>query len=471
MDVIGSDRDHLLGLLALQMDFVSRDDLRDALRAWKADPARPLADLLVDRGAIPRSRVVLLHSLVEDHLSVHSSRRSAADPGATSADDPGPSSKFRDDLHRALSDGQPAADPPTVGTVDHSDELATSDEIEVEAGPATEAATGIGLDDSPRTVVDNDDGRTEDPGRTSVTLPRPSGLPLSRPVKPRPKAEVDTTVGAVRYAILRHHAKGGLGDVFLARDTELNREVALKEIQERHADRLDSRQRFLVEAEITGGLEHPGIVPVYGLGKYPDGRPYYAMRFIRGDTLRDAIDHFHEADLDGDRDPGERTLALRELLGRFVDVCNAIGYAHSRGILHRDIKPGNIMLGNFGETLVVDWGLAKSIEAPDLASTSEKPLVSRSGGGSSPTMLGSAVGTPQFMSPEQAAGRLDRPRPDGATSTASGRPCTALLDRPALPFGKSDVGDRPPHKVERGDFAAAPGRPTRGSPGGSRRSA
>ena len=102
-----------------------------------------------------------------------------------------------------------------------------------------------------------------------------------------------STLLGSRFRILRPHAKGGLGQVSVARDEELQREVALKEIQDRHADNPYSRARFLLEAEITGGLEHPGIVPVYGLGQYADGRPYYAMRFIRGDSLKEAIDHFH----------------------------------------------------------------------------------------------------------------------------------------------------------------------------------
>ena len=115
---------------------------------------------------------------------------------------------------------------------------------------------------------------------------------------------------------------------------ELNREVALKQILERHADDPMSRQRFVIEAEVTGGLEHPGIVPVYGLGTYGDGRPYYAMRFIRGDSLKEAIDQFH-ADESLKKSPGQRTLELRKLLRRFLDVCNAIDYAHSRGAASR----------------------------------------------------------------------------------------------------------------------------------------
>src|SRR5581483_10817913 len=96
-----------------------------------------------------------------------------------------------------------------------------------------------------------------------------------------------------RFRVLRPHAMGGLGAVFVALDGELHREVALKQIQDRHADDPASRGRFLVEAEITGGLEHPGIVPVYGLGSYANGRPYYAMRFIKGDSLKEAIAAFH----------------------------------------------------------------------------------------------------------------------------------------------------------------------------------
>src|SRR5262245_33728506 len=163
----------------------------------------------------------------------------------------------------------------------------------------------------------------------------------------------------VRYHRIRLHKSGGLGVVYCAEDTELHRQVALKEIKQQFADNPISRARFVVEAEITGGLEHPGIVPVYGLGAHPDGRPYYAMRFIRGESLKGAIELFHAADKPG-RDPGERSLALRQLLRRFVDVCNSIAYAHSRGVVHRDLKPANIMLGRFGETLVVDWGLAKT---------------------------------------------------------------------------------------------------------------
>src|SRR5262249_22504728 len=159
----------------------------------------------------------------------------------------------------------------------------------------------------------------------------------------------------------------------------------------------------------TGGLEHPGIVPVYAFGQSADGSPYYAMRFIRGESLKSAIDSFHAADK-APRDPGERRLAFRELLGRFVQACNAMAYAHSRGVLHRDLNPSNIMLGNYGETLVVDWGLAK-VAARDAASSPGHSSSSAASGSTDETLPGSTVGTPAYMSPEQARGDLDHLTP------------------------------------------------------------
>jgi serine/threonine protein kinase len=147
----------------------------------------------------------------------------------------------------------------------------------------------------------------------------------------------------LRYRVLRPHARGGLGEAFVAEDTELHREVALKEMQPQHAIDPARRGRFVLEAEVTGKLEHPGVVPVYGLGHYADGRPFYAMRFIKGDNLSHAIQLFHASK------EGFDTVTFRQLLKRFLDVCNAVAYAHSRGVLHRDLKPGNMMLGEFGE--------------------------------------------------------------------------------------------------------------------------
>jgi hypothetical protein len=176
------------------------------------------------------------------------------------------------------------------------------------------------------------------------TLSQLAAGPDADPDRTASYAVGTATADGQRFRVLRPHARGGLGAVFVALDAELNREVALKQILDQHADDPASRARFLLEAEITGGLEHPGIVPIYGLGTYADGRPFYAMRFINGDSLKEAADRFR-ADESLRKDPGRRALELRKLLRRFTDVCDAIGYAHARGVLHRDIKPGNIIVG------------------------------------------------------------------------------------------------------------------------------
>jgi serine/threonine protein kinase len=163
--------------------------------------------------------------------------------------------------------------------------------------------------------------------------------------------------------VLRQHARGGLGRIYVARDEQLGREVALKEIHPEHADDSTSRSRFLLEAEVSGCLEHPGIVPVYALGRYEDGRPYYAMRFIRGKSLREVAIELHERSNPGAADGRSFVLAVRPLVRCLIDVCNAMAYAHCRGVIHRDLKPANIMLGPYGETMIVDWGLAKVLKS------------------------------------------------------------------------------------------------------------
>ncbi len=219
--------------------------------------------------------------------------------------------------------------------------------------------------------------------------------------------------GPARFRIIRKHAEGGLGVVFVAEDQQLRRTVALKQIKIQQSSVAAYRDKFQFEAEVTGQLEHPGIVPIYALGTDTLGRPYYAMRFIQGESLRDFIDRFHRQRLGGKIFPQDPE--FRQLIRRLIDVCHAIEYAHQRGVLHRDLKPGNIMIGKHGETLVVDWGLAKSLEAN--SSTDESSLDNHSTSGESrfvkipssrfETAYGTFQGTVQYAPPEQLRGELN----------------------------------------------------------------
>jgi serine/threonine protein kinase len=401
-----ADRNLLFGILALQMDFINRDALIQALNAWVRDKAQPLGAILLAHGALRADQGALVESLVQAHLEARGGR-----PAHSLA-----ALSVRDTLRQDL---EQVADP------DLDASLARVPVVRpVEAAP-----------DPMRPPAADDSHPTRYPAEDSHPPREPSvGAPTS---------------AGQRFRILRPHATGGLGQVSVALDGELNREVALKEIQARFADDPESRARFLREAEITGGLEHPGIVPVYGLGVYLDGRPFYAMRFIKGDSLQEAVQRFHAAEKPG-RDPGERTLALRELLGRFVAVCQAVAYAHSRGVIHRDLKPANVMLGAYGETLVVDWGLAKALDRAEAAAApAESALRPRSGIGVGATQAGAVIGTPAYMSPEQATGQLDRLGPASDVYSLGATLYCLLAGR--APFADKDLGVLL-QRVQRGEF-------------------
>jgi serine/threonine-protein kinase len=206
-----------------------------------------------------------------------------------------------------------------------------------------------------------------------------------------------------RYSLSRLHAAGGIGQVWLARDLDLDREVALKEIRPERGENPVVWARFLKEAKITGQLEHPGIVPVYELRGQRSSSPYYTMRFIRGRTLAEVIKGFHDKRLRGEAG----SVDLHGLLTAFVAICNALAYAHARGVIHRDLKPQNVVVGDYGEVIVLDWGLAKLIDDPE-RDTELAPVTYHGDTPLGETMQGQVLGTPGYMAPEQAEGRIDR---------------------------------------------------------------
>ena len=363
--------DLLFGLLALQAGLIDQSALVAAFHTWCRDPNRAMAEILVAREALDEGERQVVAGLVAAHLKRHGGDReeslAALQVDASAVD--------------GLADvGDPDLD-------------------------ATLSRTGLGLR-SPRLAP-------VDPARARLR-PRPSLI--DGPSEPSVTMDYDPSAHrGPRYRIVRKLGSGGLGVVFVAVDSVLRREVALKQVR---PDRDDpqTRARFLVEAEVTGGLEHPGIVAVQdrGWGDGDGGRPYYVMRLVRGDTLKDAIAVFHD-DPALRADPSARAVELQKLLRRFLDVCYAVDYAHARGVLHRDIKPSNVVVGKHGETIVIDWGLAKSVGRPDGPSGSdERTLRPTSGADSAETLPGLAMGTPAYMSPEQSRGDIDRigPRSD-----------------------------------------------------------
>jgi len=339
-----TDRNLLAGILGLQTSLYSESHLISAMRAWVFRKSTNIEDVLLEQGALTHEQRQFLTKLVEQYLCLNGQVPATA------------LSKL----------------PATSGL---TESLLVLNDAEVNSF--------ISITDAPkRGGSANSEGLAETAISSNV-------VPLDD----------------ARYKILRPHARGGLGQVSVAEDMQLHREVALKQIIGHHSASTESRNRFLIEAEVTGRLEHPGIVPVYSLGFTKSG-PYYVMRFIRGESMKQAIDRLH------DKRPAlnsmEFTREIRKLIRRLIDAGNAVAYAHSRGVLHRDIKPSNIMLGKYGETLVVDWGLAKTgTKKSDSVSSDEPTFVPLSADSSSETRVGTVVGTLSYMSPEQASGRLD----------------------------------------------------------------
>ncbi len=335
------DTNLLFGILAMKMNSLRQDDLLEAMGIWFLDRQKTLGEILTERQVLSPKDCDLIDSMVRESQAL--GRASFATPNG--CDHPKVPAKLLELIG-------------TTGAVD---------------GDLAQLTTDVGQSTDSESTTDWSDRQQRN--------------------------------GNDRYILVRPHAKGGIGKVSVALDVQLNREVALKELLDEHRTKQDSRVRFLLEAEVTARLEHPGIVPVYGIGLNASGEPFYVMRFIKGESFKDAVQQFHKSRGGRGLRSGQSSLQFQQLLRRFVDVCYTIDYAHSHGVIHRDLKPSNVIVGKYGETLVVDWGLAKCVGKNEKRVLEDEATIRPSShSGSTDTVAGFAVGTPAFMSPEQAEG-------------------------------------------------------------------
>ncbi|MGE3314736.1 MAG: protein kinase [Planctomycetaceae bacterium] len=352
----------LLGVLAQQAGMMTPEQLMSACRDWSGRKQTPLGDVLVERGTLRVQDRDRAEQLLSEQLTKYDGDVRVA--FAKSLDAPGQMLALIDDeaIRKAILSGP----------------LASS-----------EYARATIIADLPASAqMESIESELFDPSE-------PNTYVLKRTLDAGP-----------RYTRKSLHASGGMGSVWLARDSQIGRDVALKELRVENQASRSIPARFLREARITGQLEHPGVVPVYELGCDPaTGQPFYTMRFFRGSTLSQASTAFRDHRSAGTEDPME----LVTLLGAFVSVCNTIAYAHSHGIVHRDLKGENVVLGDFGEVIVLDWGLAKRLNSDDDDDSTDGEFELK--GTATKTVMGQVMGTPAYMAPEQAQGRLDQVGP------------------------------------------------------------
>ena len=369
-----SDRELLFGILSVQCGLVRAEQLVQAGAAWSTGRDQTLAAHLQRMGFLSTGDRAKIEQVVDLTVGAHGgdARQSLASFGGDRA--------VFESFGGAMSISP-----------DGELDLVTASARAPE-GPSTDLARGIHEPDDEAAVS------LEHPGRYSL-------LDKDKLYGEEQRIHTDDVATA-------ELGKGGMGRVLVAFDHHLGRDVAVKELlpDRASAGSPDTTPRspgspmarsgwmvarFLREARVTGQLEHPSIVPVYELGKRADGTLYYSMKLVRGRTLRDAI---RECNSLADR---------LMLLSHIADLCHAVAYAHSRGVINRDIKPDNIMVGEFGETVVLDWGLAKVMGQEDVRGTDMVRDIQLVDAAAQGKTVAEFLGTPNYMPPEQAWGRLD----------------------------------------------------------------
>jgi PAS domain S-box-containing protein len=326
----GFDHNLLFGVLALQAGLLDPFQFAEACSAWATRCETALADLLVERNWLTADERIEVDRLLK--------RKLGSQAGRVMAD-------------HALDQGivEQVANLP-VASGPHPHERQVGDFAHGRNGTTRTTPTAF--------------GQTQ----THISLP---------PARSYERKEL--------------HATGGMGQVWRAHDPDLEREVALKVLRPDRVNDREFRERFLQEARIMGQLSHPGIPPVHTLSQDEGGTPCYAMKFIAGRTLEEAIAAYHQQ---------PTSLTFRELIRHFGGVCQTIAFAHSRGFIHRDLKPRNILIGDFGETYVLDWGLAKQIKPGG----DTPPILRARDSDQGLTQVGQILGTPAYIPPEQLTG-------------------------------------------------------------------
>lgn len=380
------DRDALFGCLAVQAGKVTAVHVAETSAEVARTSNTSLADLLVKKGLISELDRTELDRQVQDQLAAPEFA-----PGETRDFAP-PSTPESGTLEDVQTDhpvetidlGLPAAVPPgsEVQTIDRLSETIDSSFVGRAFGSSASSPSG------------------SVPPQFAKTIDGDSAHTIAAGAPPDRATSIYQRENRSRYSFTRVQGEGGLGQVWLATDLTLNRQIAIKSIRPGREDS-QTRWRLIREAQITGQLEHPNIIPIYELQQSDEfGQPYYTMRFLRGKTLEDEIRRYQKHRKQGTIDP----LELPRLLNICIDICNAIAYAGSHGVIHRDLKPQNVMLGDFGEVIVLDWGLAKQFGEAD---RDHRPVSVTEVDDSQRTIQGRIVGSPAFMAPEQARGEHD----------------------------------------------------------------